>query len=383
VRVLRTVRCTISIPEEDRPLVDDLFRRYAAACSQVAPWGRDHRESNPVRLQHQHDAELRRTYGLPANLAITALRRASGALKSARFKGRFQFRPTFVAFDVRTFTLKLSKGLVTFSVPGKRVAAALEIAEYQHEALWGADLAQAATLVKAKDGYGMNIAVESEVPDAPSGEALGVDLGIRRLAATSSGRRFRGDLLRIYREHRWRVRASLQAKGTKGAKRVLRRLSGRERRRATWENHRLSKLVVLEAVKTGCSRILMEDLGGIRERLKVWNKHRNRMISLWAFGQLRDFIRYKAASNGIRVIEVDPAYTSLRCHRCQKPGTRTRDLFTCTPCGEFDADVNAAKNIAAGGAKAGDIPADRNVAQIVEFFVGESLHRIQSKAAGL
>src|ERR1700690_2352483 len=101
----------------------------------------------------------------------------------------------------------------------------------------------------------------------------------------------------------------------------------------------------------------MEDLNGIRERLAVWNKHRNRMISLWSFGQLREFIRTKAAQRGIRVIRVDPAYTSLACHRCHELGKRTRDLFICTPCGEFDADVNAAKNIAAGGAKAGDTPA--------------------------
>jgi putative transposase len=349
VRVLRTVRCKISVPEGDRPLVEDLFRRYAAACSQIAQWGRDHRVSNKVRLQHQLYYEIRRNYDLPANLAIPAIRRASGALESAKFKGRFQFRPTFVAFDARTFTLKLSKGVVSFSVPGRRVIAGLEIAAYQHEVLWGARRAQSATLVKARDGYWINIGAQNEVPDAPAGEAQGVDLGIRRLATTSAGRRFNGNSLREYRETRWRVRASLQSKGTKGAKRALKRLSGRERRRATWENHCLSKQIVEEAVKTGCSRILMEDLRGIRDRLQVWNKHRNRMISLWAFGQLREFIRYKAASKGIRMMEVDPAYASVRCHRCQERGIRTLDLFTCTTCGDFDADVNAAKNIAAGG----------------------------------
>ena len=107
------------------------------------------------------------------------------------------------------------------------------------------------------------------------------------------------------------------------------------------------------------------------------------MVSLWSFGQLQEFIRYKAAAKGIRVIEVDPAYTSLECHQCHQMGKRTLDLFTGATCGEFDADVNAAKNIAAGGANAGDIPAQGNVAQIVEFFAGESLHRIQSKATGL
>ena len=86
------------------------------------------------------------------------------------------------------------------------------------------------------------------------------------------------------------------------------------------------------------------------------------MVSLWAFGQLQDFIRYKAAAKGIRVTLVDPAYTSLECHQCHKMGKRVLDLFTCATCGEFDADINSAMNIAAGGAGAGDIPAYGNAA---------------------
>lgn len=380
---IRTVRCRILVPPEKRALVDSLFERYSQACTEIAAWGRDHRESNPIRLQHQLYYAIRKSYGLPANLTITALRRVSAALVQAKFKGRFQFRPTFVALDVRTFTLKLSKGEVSFSTHGKRVLAALRISDYEHEALWGAPVAQSALLVKAKDGYWINIAVESDIPEVPEGGTLGVDLGIRRLASTSTGRRFHGTVLREYRECRWRVRASLQSKGTKGARRALKRLSGRERRRARWENHRISKQVVQEAAQHGCSAIALEDLRGIRDRLKVRNPHRNRMVSLWAFGQLREFIRYKAAANGIRVTQVDPAYTSLHCHQCRGIGMRTLDLFTCTTRGEFDADLNAAKNIAAGGARAGDIPALGNVARIVDFFAGESLHRSQSKAAGL
>ena len=380
---IRTVRCRILVPPDKKGLVDSLFERYSQACTEIAAWGRDHRESNPVRLQHQLYRGIRRTYGLPANLTITALRRVSAALAQAKFNGRFQFRPTFVALDARTFTLKLSQGVVSFSTHEKRVSAALLISDYEHAALWGAPVAQSAVLVKAKDGYWINIAVETDIPEVPQGDTLGVDLGIRRLAATSTGRRFSGKVLREYREDRWRVRASLQSKGTKGAKRALKRLSGRERRRVRWENHRISKRIIEDARRNGCSRIFLEDLRGIRERLKIRNRPRNRMVSLWAFGQLRDFIRYKAAAKGILVIEVDPAYTSQECHRCHELGKRSLDLFICGTCGEFDADLNAAKNIAAGGARAGDIPAYGNVAQIVDFFAGESLHRSQSNAAGL
>jgi len=377
---IRTIRCRILVPPEKRARVDALFERCSQACTEIAAWGRDRRESNPIRLQHQLYYRIRQTTGLPANLTITALRRAAAALAQAKFKGRFQFRPPFVALDARTFTLKLAKGEVSFSTHEGRVTAALQISDDEHEALWGAPLAQSAVLLKAKDGFWINIAVESDVPEVSEGGDLGVDLGIRRLASTSTGRRFSGTVLREYRETRWRVRASLQSRG---ARRALKRLSGRERRRACWENHRISKRIVLEAARHGCSTIALEDLRGIRKRLQARNRHRNRMVSRWAFGQMREFIRYKEATKGIRVTEVDPADTSLRCHECGEIGMRSVDLFTCATCGEFDAHQNAAKNIARGGARAGDNPALCNVARIVDFFAGESLHRSSSKAAGL
>jgi predicted transposase len=199
VQSIRTIRCRILVPPGKRGLVDSLFERYSKACTEIAAWGRDHRESNPVRLQHQLYYAIRQKYGLPANLTITALRRVSAALAQAKFKGRFQFRPTFVALDARTFTLKLSQGLVSFSTQEKRMTAALLISDYEHEALWGAQIAQSAVLVKAKDGYWINIAIESDVPEVPKGGTLGIDLGIRRLASTSTDRRFNGRVLREYR----------------------------------------------------------------------------------------------------------------------------------------------------------------------------------------
>ncbi|MFN3919957.1 MAG: RNA-guided endonuclease TnpB family protein [Methylohalobius sp.] len=146
------------------------------------------------------------------------------------------------------------------------------------------------------------------------------------------------------------MRASLQSKGTRGTKKVLRKLSGYERRRMAHRNHEIAKAVVAEAVRNGCSLIRMEELRGIRGRLKVPNRHLNRMISLWAFAQLQAFVRYKAAGKGIRFETVNPAYTSQTCGSCGSCGRRDQETFFCTTCGvSLDADVNAARNIAGGG----------------------------------
>lgn len=363
VQTIRTIRCKLDIPAEDIPVVEELFKRYAVACSEIAQWGRDNGESNAVRLHHTLYYGIREWHGLPANLAVTALRRASGTLKAARLRGKFQFRPTFVALDQRTFTLKGKT--VSFSThAGRRVKASLDIGDYQRKALASGET-KTATLVRAKKGHYCNIVVKSEVADAAPGGTLGVDLGIRNVAVTSTGRKFDGKAVREYRENRWRIRASLQSKGTRGARNALRRLSGREARRIAKTNHEIAKAVVAEAVKAGCSLIRMERLKGIRDRTRVPNKHLNRMVGLWSFFQLQQFVRYKAAMQGIAVELVDPAYTSQTCSACGKRGIRDSETFVCTTCdASLDADLNAARNIAGGGA----CKPPRIVEQIVEFF---------------
>lgn len=348
VQVIRTIRCKLSIPVESIPALNELFSHYAKACTKIAQWGRDNREKNAIRLHHALYYDVRKEFNLPANLAITALRRCAGTLKTAKLKGKFDFRPTFVALDARTFTLKGES--ISWSMPGKkRMKAGLDIGDYQREALTGYK-PTSATLIKAKSGYFINIQIKSEVPDAVPGGVLGVDLGIRNIAATSSGTKFDGKLVREFRTNRWRIRASLQSKGSRGAKKVLRQLSGYERRRATHRNHEIAKDIVGEAIKAGCSLIRMENLKGIRKRTKVPNRHLNRMVSLWSFGQLQQFVRYKAAMHGITVELVNPAYTSQTCSGCGKRGLRDREVFTCTTCDiTLDADINAARNIAGGG----------------------------------
>lgn len=369
---IRTIRCKISISNSDLPAINELFLRYAKACSEIAQWGRDNKEDNAIRLHHSLYREIRKRYTLQANLVVTALRRTAGDLKTSKMKGKFEYRATRVELDSHTLTLKLDKGIVTFSSHQGRKTAKLEIGKYQRDLLTG-QKPTSATLVRAKDGFYCNIQIKTDVDQIKEGSTIGVDLGIRKIAVVSTGRKFQGKALRKYREHRWKIRASLQSNGTRGSKRLLRRLSGKEARHVAWINHKIAKAIVFEAVKAGASLIRMEDLKGIRDRLKIPNKHKNRMMSLWSFFQLQAFVEYKAALKGIRFERINPAYTSQTCHKCKKRGLRDKETFCCTPCGlTMDADLNAALVIAAGGVEPGDNPGDRNATriarQIVEFF---------------
>jgi len=142
----------------------------------------------------------------------------------------------------------------------------------------------------------------------------------------------------------------LQSKGAKGAKKVLKKLAGYENRRIKYENHVLSKQLAEEAKRHNCGVIRMEQLKDIRSKTKTWSKHLNRMVAGWSFYQLQQFVTYKAASFGIAVEFVNPAYTSQTCHRCLHLGSRKGERFTCLTCGEQHADINASHVIALGGA---------------------------------
>ncbi len=140
----------------------------------------------------------------------------------------------------------------------------------------------------------------------------------------------------------------MQKKGTKSAKRRLKRLSGKERRFANDLNHRISKSIVAKAQRTGRG-IALEDLRGIRERVRLRKLQRATLHS-WAFRDLVWKLQYKAERAGVPLVFVDPRNTSRECPACghtERANRPTQALFRCRVCGcSGPADHFAAVNIA-------------------------------------
>ena len=104
-------------------------------------------------------------------------------------------------------------------------------------------------------------------PAEPDG-FLGIDLGITNIVTTSDGIRHAGTHLNRVRRRNRALRRKLQAKGTKSAKRLLRKRSRKETRLVADTNHRIAKSIVTEAQRT-CRGIALEDLQGIRNRVRL------------------------------------------------------------------------------------------------------------------
>ena len=163
---------------------------------------------------------------------------------------------------------------------------------------------------------------------------LGVDLGIVNIAVDSDGNVWSGKAVNTARSKFRRMRRKLQQKGTRSAKRLLKKRSKREVRFGRDINHCISKHLVSSAEGTRRA-IALEDLGGISRRVTVCRQQRARHGS-WAFAQLRQFVEYKAQMRGVAVILVDPRNTSRTCPVCghvSKSNRPTRDCFKCRSCG--------------------------------------------------
>jgi IS605 OrfB family transposase len=188
--------------------------------------------------------------------------------------------------------------------------------------------------------------VETPEPDDVE-EFLGVDMGIKNVAVDSDGERHSGTHLNNLRKRYHKLHSRLQSKGTKSAKRLLKKRRRKEYRMQRNVNHVISKRVVEKAKGTGRG-IALEELAGIRGRVKV-RKAQRRQHHAWSFHDLRQKIEYKAALAGVPVVAIDPAYTSQTCPACSHVSRSNRpdqSTFCCVACGfSGHADTVAARNI--------------------------------------
>jgi putative transposase len=293
-------------------------------------------------IHHQGYRLIRQETDLPSQHVINTIAKVSAVYTRDPDKWH-QFKPhSSLRYDAKSMTLRPDCQTVSLAVcPKGRITGQLQVSARMRKQLQQGELGSA-ELVYRKGNFYLHISITIPAPEVkqPQG-SLGVDLGFNRVAVTSDRKFHTAKSIRHRKSGYKRTRRSLQANGSKSAKRALKRVSGRERRFVADTNHCVSKQIVTDA-KANNQRIVLEDLGGIRETGKA------KCVHEWSFAQLQWMIRYKVARAGMEVVTVSPQYTSQTCSRCLHLGVRPyQSKFECRDCGyQINADLNGAKSVA-------------------------------------
>jgi IS605 OrfB family transposase len=319
-------------------------RIFNLACQEVLDYGFEHKDYNKTRLNRGTYRQIREKYPtLPSALVQTARDQASDMLKRDKIKHHIKKEEqSSIRYDQRTIKVFLESGYCTMSTVFGRMKYTFRLPEYYNQYMnWEIKNAQ---LVPNGNCCYLHIQVEKEAPEFKGDDKrLGIDLGVNNIAVCSDNTFYNSKHLKNVKGEYQHLRAELQSKGTRSAKRKLKKVSGRERRFVRDVNHCLAK----ELIKKPYDIIVLEKLNEIRKQSK--GRKFNKRLGNWSFAQLQKFIEYKAENIGKRTIYINPRHTSQICSKCgyRAKNNRKGSIFKCKQCGfELNADLNASRNIA-------------------------------------
>lgn len=186
----------------------------------------------------------------------------------------------------------------------------------------------------------INLPVEVESLESSSGEAVGIDLGLKDIACLSTGEKIEAP--RWYRKMEQRIAKAQRARH----KKQVRKLHAKVKAQRNDHLHKISTMLVQSHGAIFVGNVNASGLAKTSMAKSVLDA---------GWSQLRSKLEYKAIRHQIVFREVNEAYTTQTCSSCGSvegprgaAGLGIR-RWRCT-CGvEHDRDTNAAKNIVARG----------------------------------
>lgn len=207
---------------------------------------------------------------------------------------------------------------------------------------------------------------EVSEPVAPTGGAVGVDLGVVSAVTTSEGTVFQMPVLSRREEAKLAFlqrQVAMKKRGSRNRQKARERVGrfhAKQRRRRIDRAHKITRhlaknhsRVVIEDLRvrsmTASARGTAEAPGsGVRQKAGL-----NRAILQRLWGEMRRHLEYKCPEEGSVLVVVPAPGTSITCRVCghrSKESRASQAVFCCVQCGHTEpADVHAAKNIKAAG----------------------------------
>jgi len=225
-------------------LLRDTLREANGAANFVSARAWRERTFGQFALHKLVYAEIRQCFPLSAQVVVRMIAKVADAYKVDCVQQR-HFRPLgSIAYDDRI--LRFGNDYLSIWTTAGRQRIPFVCGARQRSLLASR---QGESDLVYRSGHWYVIATVNVV-EPPIGQVddyLGIDLGIKNIAATSDGELFAGSHTNGLRRRHARLRARLQRKQTRSAKRVLRRRRLKEHRFATQINHTISKLLVRTA----------------------------------------------------------------------------------------------------------------------------------------
>ena len=188
---------------------------------------------------------------------------------------------------------------------------------------------------------------EIEAPPRMNGPVIGIDSGIKTLAAISDKRQLGTDIQKYIE----RIKRCTQ--GSKGQQKARLALK-----------HRMDE-VAHEVIAGNPQIVVVETLSGMNRKTKQshrLHKEMRKTLGIWAWRYWLGRLQQVCEMGRSRFVQVNPAYTSQQCHRCGHTERKNRqgEVFKCRKCDHTDnADLNAALNILSRYLEDSAVPLDK------------------------
>lgn len=378
VNIVKTMKLHIHPTDQDVIALTNVTDVYRQGCNFVSEYIFNHGfPMNSVELSNLLYHSIRDTFGLKSQLTQSCIKTAVARyatiqeqLKTNPYSytdenGNRQYiektlewlqkpiffkRPQADLVRNRDYSFvtdkKTNEMLLSLNTLGERIKVSFDIPDCFKDYFDGTWAFGTGKIVSLNGEWYFHIPVTKECTEVFSKETVkhvvGVDRGLRFLITTYDDKGKTGfvtgkDILKK-RDSFQKVRDELQAKGTKSAKRALKRISGRENRWMSDVNHQISKTLV-QKYEPG-TLFAIENLAGVsfdEKNLGSRSKKGKRELRSWTFYQLEQFLIYKAAAVGSEVLKVKADYTSQRCPKCGRIHKQNRHHdsheYVCDCCG--------------------------------------------------
>jgi putative transposase len=255
-----TVGIKLKPTKEQAQALHETLDRANRAANEISRVAWEKKVFGQFGLQKLTYKSIREQFGLSAQVVVRVTAKVADAYKLDKRKQRVFRLDGGIAFDDRI--LRYGTDYVSIWTLQGRQQIPFVCGVRQRRLLSSRQGESDLVLRKGKWYLFATVNIIEPLPEEDPEGWLGVDFGITRIASDSEGQSFSGAQVRNLRKRHRRLRARLQSKGTKSAKRLLKKRSLKEKRFAKDINHQISKAIVDKAQRTK-QVIVLEDLKSV------------------------------------------------------------------------------------------------------------------------